>query len=155
MIARFAVLVMLCLGVGWAAQAQPHLKPTPEQDIRKLLVDTFDRPDQPLAIGPIVAEGDAAVVGWTQGALGGRALLRLNGGVWTLVACAGDALKQPTTLQNLGLTSSQATTLAAKLHAAERDLPAERLRALASFNGLQDMRGGDAPHAHPPTPSAR
>ena len=41
-----------------------------------LLRHSFDRPDAPLAVEPVVVNGDDAVAGWSQGGTGSRALLR-------------------------------------------------------------------------------
>lgn len=109
--------------------------------IRRLLAETFDRPEQRLSVDPVVVEADAAIAGWTQGAMGGRAFLRRIDGEWVLTVCAGDALKSVETLRNLGLAEEQARRLLASLQAAERGVPTARLKAFASFGGLQNMGG--------------
>ena len=144
---------MLMLLMAWVVAVPAAALPVAEQAVRDLLRQSFDRPDQPLTVGPIAIEDSAAVAGWTQGDLGGRALLLLEGGAWRLVACAGDALTDASTLQGLGLSPSQATALARRLREAEAGLSPDRLRALASFNGLQDMRNDQAPHSHPTPPT--
>lgn len=143
---------MLMALLAWLVVAPAAALPLAEQEVRDLLLQSFDRPDQPLTVGPITIEDGAAVAGWTQGNLGGRALLRFEDGAWRLVACAGDALIEASTLQGLGLSPSQAMALARRQREAEAGLLPERLRALASFNGLQDMRGDHAPHSHPSNP---
>jgi hypothetical protein len=59
---------------------------------------TFDKPEAPLIVEPIVVQGDLAVAGWAQGEMGGRALLRRKGTAWQLALCSGDALKQAAAL---------------------------------------------------------
>ena len=47
-----------------------------EPAIRHLMLAMFDKPDARLDVGPVVVVDDRAVAGWTQGEMGGRALLR-------------------------------------------------------------------------------
>jgi hypothetical protein len=76
-----------CLfGVIASASADDHAA---EHHIKAVLNGMFDRPDQPLQIGPVVAVGDHAVAGWTQGDGGGRALMRRKGHEWSIVLCGG------------------------------------------------------------------
>lgn len=94
--------LLLCLVLGLPlpllAQASPD-----QMAIRQLLNDIFEKPDSPLSLEPVVIDDDAAIVGWIQGDLAGRAFLRNASGRWTIVACGGDALKAAATLQRLGL----------------------------------------------------
>jgi len=54
--------------------------------IHRLLSSTFDKPESRLSLDPIVVEGNAALVGWIQGDLAGRAFLRDRDGYWVIVA---------------------------------------------------------------------
>lgn len=118
-------------------------------EIVGLLMQTFDRPEARLSVGPVVIEGDAAVAGWTQGETGGRAFLRRTQDGWQLLACGGDALKTAKTLAGLGLPAQQAQALAAAVAAGERGVEAGRRRAFASFKGLQAMQGSTSHHPQP------
>ena len=110
-----------------------------ERAIASQMHATWDRPDAPLEVGPIVVDNDYAVAGWTQGAMGGRALLRRENGAWTTVLCAGDGIRDAEGLGAVGMPASQATALAAKLADAEKELSAERLALMASFRGIVRM----------------
>jgi hypothetical protein len=81
--------------------------------IRQRLMATFHRPGAALQLDPIVAVGDVAVAGWTQGGEGGRALLRLTGGRWSIVLCSGDALREPATLEHAGVSPEAARAVVA------------------------------------------
>jgi hypothetical protein len=60
--------------------------------ISQLLHGTFDRPNESLSVGPVVVSGDHAIADWSQGDMGGRALLRRKQGGWVVTLCAGDAI---------------------------------------------------------------
>lgn len=101
---------------------------------------TWDRPESPLDTGPVVVEGDYAVADWTQGAMGGRALLKREQGTWTTVLCAGDGIRTADGLAAVGLPAGQAGVLAAKLAKAEQQISAERLAQMSAFMGILRMR---------------
>jgi hypothetical protein len=115
--------------------------------IRTLLHQTYDQPGKVLTLEPIVAQGPDAIVDWTQGSMGGRALLQKQNGQWAIVLCAGDALKDAAYLQQVGLGADAASSLAAALIKAERKLPADRLALFALFGAPVRMpmdQSGDA-----------
>lgn len=111
---------------------------------------TWDRPNAPLDVGPIVVQDDYAIAGWTQGAMGGRALLRREQGSWNTILCAGDGIGDVEGLEAIGLPIGQAEALADRLAQAETQVSPERLAMMASFRGIVRMsagRGGHAPDA--------
>jgi len=112
-----------------------------EAAILGLMRSTWDRPDSRLDAGPVVVAGDSAVADWTQGSMGGRALLERRDGRWRVVLCAGDVLRSERGLGQVGLHPAIASTLASKLSQAERDVPAVRLAAMARFRGIVPMEG--------------
>lgn len=114
--------------------------------IQQLLMVTFDKPEARLTVDPVTVEGDVAVAGWTQGDMGGRALLRRKQGAWVLTLCSGDSLKDPKALESFGLPAAEAEALAAAVVAAEAHLNQARLAKLASFEGVVKM-GADTPDA--------
>lgn len=142
--ALFASFLMVAIGVPGSAAAQDR---APADAIHQLLVETFDKPDAPLTVDPIVVEGDVAIAGWSQNDLGGRALLRRKEGAWTIALCGGDALKQSATLESFGIAKARAESLAANLSLAERALPPSRLAQFSRFDGMvtMDSAGGHAP----------
>jgi hypothetical protein len=141
----FFLLLFWAFAVAPAARAEDA--PNEAAKIRHALHALFDRADAPLAIDPVVVSGDHAVAGWTQGDMGGRALLHRHAGAWTLQFCSGDALKSAQTLAKLGVPLSRAAILAKDLATAEAKLAPERLAMLSRFEGLMKM---DDHGQHPP-----
>jgi hypothetical protein len=120
--------------------------------IRRLLSSTFEKPETRLLLDPIVVEENAALVGWIQGDLAGRAFLRDRDGHWVITACGGDALKDASTLQRLGLSQVHADRLAGAMAAAEAKIDRQRVARFATFGELVEM-GSEAhspanPHRH-------
>ncbi|MFZ4408182.1 MAG: copper uptake system-associated protein [Paracraurococcus sp.] len=107
--------------------------------IRHLLHATFDRPEAPLTIDPVVVAHDHAIAGWSQEGRGGRALLRRHHGKWAIALCAGDALKGADLMLRAGVPAADAARLTADLARAEAKLPPARLALLASFDGVMMM----------------
>jgi hypothetical protein len=115
--------------------------------IRHVLMSTFDKPESRLVVDPVVVSGDHAIAGWSQGDMGGRALLRKKGSVWDVVLCAGDDLKKADVLTKVGLPVAAAKSLSAGLAAAEAKVAPDRLALFSKFEGLV-MVGGDGHHGH-------
>ncbi|OAI31769.1 hypothetical protein A1351_04675 [Methylosinus sp. R-45379] len=138
-----AALFSLLLGANVAVAAAGD----DEAAVKHLLMQTFDRPDSPLAVEPIVIDGDIAIADWAQGEQGGRALLRRKDGKWEISLCAGDALKQSASLEKLGLARPRAEALAASLATAERRLSPALLERMSRFDGVVavDAAGGHTP----------
>lgn len=130
---------LLCLG--------PAVAGPDEDTIRSLLNATFDKPESRLVVDPVAIAGEHSIAGWTQGDMGGRALLRRKGREWQLVLCSGDDLKSADTLANVGLPIDAARTLAARLAESEGKLAPARLALFSKFEGLVMM---DAVGQHPP-----
>lgn len=111
--------------------------------IRGVMRATFDRPDAPLLVEPVIVVGDHAVAGWRQGDLGGRAVLRRADGAWAVFLCGGDALKDARELQDAGIPAADARAIARELAAAEADLPADVVARFGTLKTLVPV--GDAP----------
>lgn len=108
--------------------------------IENLMRATWDRPDAPLDASPIVVEGDYAIADWTQGEMGGRALLTRNEDhQWHVILCAGDALRTETNLRGFGLAPATAASLSEQLQEAERSVSRARLNAMSNFEGVVVM----------------
>lgn len=135
------LLSLACLPVR--AQA-PH-------EIIHLLKATFDRPEAPLSVEPVVVVGDHAVAGWVQDGRGGRALLRKVKDTWTIHLCSGDSLKDAAVLKETGIAAAQAGELARKLAEEEAKLPREKVALFGTFQGTV-MIGADG--HHPPAHGA-
>lgn len=123
--------------------------------ILHLLRQTFDRPDAPLDADPIVVVDDRAIVDWSQGGTGGRALLHRQAGGWAIVLCSGAALKGTDLLRTQGVPASQAEALIAALRVAEATVTAERLALFDSFEGLMLMEPSGAHPTHGAAPAHR
>jgi hypothetical protein len=145
--ALFAMLALCAMILSAPAIAQDG----PEAAaIRQLLVETFDKPEAPLMVDPIVVADGVAIAGWSQNDLGGRALLRRTEGAWTIILCGGDALKQSATLESVGIAKPKAEALAANLSAAEAELSPARLALFSRFDGLVGVdAAGDHTSADP------
>jgi len=115
--------------------------------ILHMMAATFDKPDAPLIVEPIVVTGDHAVAGWEQSGSGGRALLRRIDGKWLIWLCSGDALKNSTALAEMGVPKSDALALAQGVIAEEAKLPAAKRELFSKFDGVV-MVQGTADHDH-------
>ncbi len=137
-----AFVMLLC--IGGVAFAGPD-----EDAVGRLLHATFDKPDAQLVVDPIVVNAGYAIAGWTQGDMGGRALLQNKGGHWTLILCAGDGIKSAEALRHTGIAPVAADGLANALARAEQAVAPSRLAMFARFEGLLRM---DEAGNHPPVP---
>ena len=140
-----ALLVMVAAWLGFAADVAAE--PSADRSaIEAVMRGTWDRPDARLLIDPVVIVADYAVAGWSQGDMGGRALLRRKGQVWAVILCSGDGIKSADALRHAGLTVADAERLARDLAEAERALPPARLALFAKFEGTVMM--DETGHAH-------
>ena len=121
---------------------------TDETTIVNLLHGMFDKPAETLVVEPIVVTGDHAVADWTQGQMGGRALLRRRQRQWSLILCAGDGIKSSEALRTGGMPADDAKVLETKLAAAEAKLSPERVAMFSRFEGLVMMDDEDAEGQH-------
>lgn len=102
--------------------------------IHKIIAKAYDRPEAKVVVEPIVASGKFAVVGWSRGDIGGRALFQQNGDEWTLVTYGGDSLKDPLMLEKSGVPKENALSISRMLtYAEERESPA-RVKLFDSFS---------------------
>lgn len=139
---RLTALTLLALFQASAASAADA------DAIRSEMMKTWDKPDARLVVEPVVVAGDHAIAGWSQGDMGGRALLRRKPAGWDVILCAGDDLKKPDVLAKVGLQDAVAKALSADLAKAEAKLDPARLTLFSKFEGLV-MVGGDGGQHHP------
>ncbi len=135
-------LAILC------ASATMSLAHSDEHTIRHLLHTTFDKPESRVESDPVVVVGDHALAGWTQGDLGGRALMRWRHGTWQVFLCSGDAIKALDALQQTGTPAQDADKLARDIEAAESTLSPERRAQFSRFEGTVLMDTGGAHPKH-------
>ena len=102
-----------------------------EMIISQILHGMFDKPQEPLSVEPIVVSGNYAIADWTQGEMGGRALLRKHQGAWAIVLCAGDGIKSKDALLKAGVPLGDAERLESDMASAEARLPVEKVGVLA------------------------
>lgn len=114
--------------------------------IRALIGATWDKPGSKVETEPVVIAGSYAVASWTQGAHGGRALLRRGEAGWTVLLCSGDPLKDAGWLAEAGVPMSDAARIARDLATAEGSVAAERRAKFSLFEGVVQ---GDSPAHHP------
>lgn len=110
--------------------------------IEALMHATWDRPGARLDAGPIVVEHDYAIADWTQGEMGGRALLHREAPTrWKVILCAGDGIRNEAGLAAVGVPAATARALAQALQRAEQAAPAPRLQRMSAFQGVVRMEG--------------
>lgn len=143
---KLSLAIALALGLAFAAPAAAH-DSSDGGAIRHLMMATFDKPEAPLTVTPIVVQGDLAVAGWAQGEMGGRALLRRKGDAWMLALCSGDALKEAASLMHFGLSQAEAEVMAAAIAEAEAGIDPALVAKFATFDGVVMM---DEEGHHPP-----
>ncbi|MCU0908752.1 MAG: copper uptake system-associated protein [Rhodobacteraceae bacterium] len=154
-IPMFALCLALPLGTlplaGQAHGPMSHAEHAGDIDaIRALLMATFDRPDAPLTVDPVVVAGDDAIAAWQQGGNGGRALLRRTDGQWAVWLCAGDEVLDPAFLAEHGVTAEAAAGLSGAARGAEAALGTDAIARLDAFEGvvLIAAAGDGAAHGH-------
>lgn len=106
--------------------------------IEAVMRASWDRPEAPLDAGPIAVSGDYAVADWTQGDMGGRALLRRDDS-WKVALCGGDSLCTAEGLQGVGVPREDAQGLEAGLARLEANVAAGRLESMSRFAGIVRM----------------
>lgn len=160
----------------WLGAPLPLRAETPSPAaLTQVLRASFEQPDRPMQLDPVLAAGRWGLVGWRQDGRGGRALLRRDPAGWTLVACAGRALRDPAVLQAAGMDAAEARALARRMTTAERQLSPrlsaelDRFPTLVQGAALAAHHAGTAagpasaeghaadphaapPHPHPPQP---
>ena len=71
---KFSHLILA--SVAAVASLSCAAAPVDAQQIRSLISKTYDHPGAIVQTAPVVVVDNHAIAGWTQGARGGRALLR-------------------------------------------------------------------------------
>ena len=146
---HWSAAVLSLLLVSCSMEQAPEAK-ADMQAILHQMHATWDRPEAKLEAGPVVIEGDYAIADWTQGAMGGRALLKREHGEWNTVLCAGDGIRDAEGLLAVGLPDEQAAALAAGLAEAEKQVSPQRLALMAAFSGIVRMPAAGVGHdPHP------
>jgi hypothetical protein len=141
----FRLIPVIAILFGSAASAEPA-----ENDISGLLHGMFDKPGVTLNVAPVVVAGDHAIADWSQGEMGGRALLRRKQQAWSLILCAGDGIKSQEALTKAGVPAGDASLLAQQLATAEGKLASNEVAMFSKFEGIMMMDGSaESSHEHP------
>lgn len=113
---------------------------TPDQmQIRAYMKSTFETPEKPIRIEPVVISGDYALASWAQDKSGGRALLRRVEQKWKVVFCSGDAMKNPESLKAASVPAADAEKLTHDLAVAESSLEPGQRALFSLFQGTVEM----------------
>ncbi|MEI8031189.1 MAG: copper uptake system-associated protein [Comamonadaceae bacterium] len=144
MIRQFFSALTLVWAASFAASAMAH--GTDQEQIQHAMMATFDKPNNPLKVAPVVVQGDYAVAGWIQGDKGGRALLQKTKSEWQISACGGGGLTQAKVLETTGMSAASAKTLASAVLVAESKLTAHQRHLFDSFEGMMKIEAGQASH---------
>ena len=99
-------------------------------------------PDAPVTVDPVEVMGDDAIVGWQQGDMAGRALLRRGHGQWRVVLRGGADLRLPAFLTAQGV--GDADRLSQMFNAAEDAMGADHVAHASAFQGV--VMQGEAVH---------
>ncbi len=114
--------------------------------IRRRMMELFDKPDRPLTVDPVVIADAFAIASWTQGDIGGRALLRRDHGAWRIILCSGDALTTAPLIEQAGASAAVAAALVRRLAAAEAAIDPARRAYFSRFQGVVPVEDGDHNH---------
>ncbi len=131
-----AILIWAAVLLTAATAAAQHYPATDADAIRHLMKSTWDKPAEPINIPSLTVVADYAVAGWTQGDMGGRALLRKKADGWSIILCAGDQLKDVEHLRKAGIADAVARRLASEVALAERAVLPKDLAMYSRFEGL-------------------
>lgn len=138
------IIFTLSMGLASVGQVWAH---DPAEHITHVMKAQFDQPDNPLTVEPVSIEGDFAVAGWSQGGKGGRALLKLVDGEWTIHLCSGAGLKQAQLMHEAGMDMAAAEKLATLINTAEAKLDPAKVALFDSFEGTM-MIGAEGHSGH-------
>jgi hypothetical protein len=133
------ILVLAAVLMTAATATAQHQPMTDADAIRHVMKSTWDKPAEPIAVPNVVVASDHAIAGWTQGDMGGRALLRKKANAWSIILCAGDQLKDAETLRKAGIADAVAQRLSADLARSEQTLPPKDVAMFSRFEGLVTM----------------
>jgi hypothetical protein len=131
------ILLAVVIFINVAVSAEP----AETANIAALLHGIFDKPGVTLDVSPVVVAGDHAIADWSQGEMGGRALLRRKQQEWSLILCAGDGIKSREALAKAGVPAEDASRLERQLASAEARLGPNEVAMVSRFEGVVMMDG--------------
>lgn len=129
------ILSLLSITISFYTHAGENAS---HQQIQTLISSMYDKPGLKVETSPIVATEKYAIADWTQGNRGGRALLNLSNGKWTIMACGADGLKNTNYLIEAGIPKATAENLVSRLNTAEKSVNPDRLKLFSLFGTKND-----------------
>jgi hypothetical protein len=118
-----------------------------EINITQAMLKQWDKPESRLNVAPIVVAKDYAIVGWTQGKKGGRALLHKHHGNWQVLLCGGDVLTKTEQLTKAGLDAKTANALIKGFKKQVQQLSSLEIEKMSLFEGVVNVRPAQS-HKH-------
>lgn len=140
---KFLRKLILSLVLG-ASLAHAHSAADDEQSVAKEMHETWDKPGQLLKLPVIVIHHGMAIADWIQGDKGGRALLKYHPEHqhWHTLLCGGLELTSSRHLQEAGMSTADAQSLALLLQHREQVLPDDQRQQINSFRGVVKFSKG-------------
>lgn len=140
-------LTACALGAAVSFAPVVHAQGAENGAVRSAIKAIWDKPGAPVEVDPVTVVKNHAIAGWIQEKRGGRALLRLEHGKWTVIVCAGDGLLKASALQQAGLSPGDATALEKATLKAEAGVAPERRKMFALFEGVVRVDAGHTGHS--------
>ena len=112
-----------------------------EGPIRHLMINQFDRPEARLSVAAIAIESPYAIASWLQDGRGGRALLRIKEGNWSIILCSGESLTNKDSLVQIGIDPHISQRLINNLTVLEKKLSEQDRLLLDTFEGEIILEG--------------
>jgi hypothetical protein len=138
----FIMTILAVLGIH-IAQATPD----DETNITQVMLKQWDKPESRLNVSPIVVAADYAMVGWTQGEKGGRAILHKHHEIWQVMLCGGDALTKIEQLTQAGLDPKIANALIQGFKKQAQKLSSQEIEKMSLFEGVVNVTPAQS-HEH-------
>ena len=119
-----------------------------EDPIRHLMINQFDRAEARLTVAAIAIESSYAIASWLQDGRGGRALLRIKEGNWSIILCSGESLKNKDSLVLIGIDPHISQKLINHLTILETNLSEQDRLLLDTFEGEIVLEGNAHNNEH-------
>ena len=122
------------LGVFFAlTHSQILLAAGSGDEVKQMLSQTFDKPNNPVTTEVVVVQGNYALADWTQGSKGGRALLVKTPESWKVLVCGGEGLTRVDNIKGARVPEKTAQSLVSQLVDNEKMLSNEKIKRINSF----------------------
>jgi hypothetical protein len=119
-----------------------------ETNITQVMHKQWDKLESRLNVATIVVVADYAMVGWTQGKKGGRALLHKHQENWQVLLCGGDALTKIEQLTKAGLDAKAANALIQGFKKQAQQLSSQEIEKMSLFEGVVNVSPAQSHEYH-------